>query len=291
MFVTPDYYWGWVGGFLTGIAGTIISFLVLKGSEDVEEDSFSDSDSEENVDTQVSIAEDQTRKEKCPYSINTNPNDNIFYFKLSNESVKAVLSAEGNLVEKFANITDTEDRDDADEITKLLKEQLKRQKLDNDASIVVPEKHAWIETNLDIDHSYKAGTATPVFHTSKSGGYATFKDLDNAIKTYRENEGQGLLSRSEEREILNSFRDLVGQNYYDACNIANDRNYFLHPIYVGLKKTRERDYSGDVIGVRIKDEDLTYTAEGNPKPSGAAIITELIDIGGNDRFNRGALNL
>ena len=36
MIVTPDYYWGWLGGFLCGVGVTAITFLISKTRNNVE---------------------------------------------------------------------------------------------------------------------------------------------------------------------------------------------------------------------------------------------------------------
>lgn len=277
MFVTSEYYVGWLGGFILGTLSGVVFSLLMKSDDDLN-DSFSEEDENdgengkeagneqpENVETtnqpSVNVSE----------NVNLHGEGNIFYFKLSDESVKAFMSNDNNVIENFTNFARKEEVNAEEEYISMLEKELdlkaaesfKKQK-------TIPEP----------------GTAAPVFHTSKAGGYATFADLDIAVKTYKAAEV------SAERLVLSEFRDLVGMNYSLACNVAGDRGYFLYPIYHGLKRTTDSaTYSKDVLGVRIKDDDFQYWPDGQPRPSVNAVVTEVIDVGGNDRNNRGAVNL
>ena len=313
MIVTPDYYWGWLGGFLCGVGVTAITFLISKTrnnvddfDDDLEEVSDSENNSEDNCENDSMNDIDECRND-CPCDNSTNsPPENVFYFKLSNEAVKNFLagitdnianppehkSTEHKSTENNANATQKEAEEVVD-IEKLLQEQLGQ------------------NTNLPVRTPVQK-VLTPVARAPRPGGYATFGDLekalnfyketgrnvpynevDIALKQYEEKVNDEVLSRQEERSILGSMSDLIGKNYYEASVIANDRGYFLYPIYVGLIKTKVPEYSKDTIGVRIKDADPNEnkTQEGYPKPTEKAIITEIIDVGGNDRFNRGVFNI
>lgn len=330
MIVTPDYYWGWLGGFLCGVGVTAITFLISKTrnnvndfDDDLEEVSDSENNSEDNceidnceIDSMNDIDECRNGDCLCDDNSTNHSPENVFYFKLSNEAVKNFLagitdnivnptenkstenkSTEHKSTENNANATQKEAEEVVD-IEKLLQEQLGQ----------IPEQN--FVRNPVYNPAQKI--LTPVARAPRPGGYATFGDLekalnfyketgrnvpynevDIALKQYEEKVNDEVLSRQEERSILGSMSDLIGKNYYEASVIANDRGYFLYPIYVGLIKTKVPDYSKDTIGVRIKDADPNEnkTQEGYPKPTEKAIITEIIDVGGNDRYNRGVLNI
>jgi len=236
MFVTPDYYYGYIGGFITGaLTATIVCLLKFQENDDLE-DSFSE---DENNDKEES---DQLSEDEAL--------ENVFYFKLSNSSVKAILRGE-EVIDKFSTKSDVS-----------IEKEYECDALESE-----------IKTHVPVN--------VPNF---KPRGYATFDELENAVKRCKTND-------SEEQNIITSFRDLIGKNYYDARNIAIERDFSLYPIYVGMKKMKEPEYFADQLGVRIKDEELSYYSDGTPRPSMNAIITEIIDVGGNDRNGKGSINL
>jgi hypothetical protein len=320
MIVTHDYYWGWAGGFLCGVAVSFITFFVSKSSDydDVDYAECDSVDAEQNncddhncVCDENNVPSDTNDNDasnsyytKCPVNYTDGTTSNVFFFRLTDEMLKIIFSnvnLDSNVNDNSNdNSNDTKDENRAvDDFETLLEEELKRQRL----------------TKTHSENS--TTTSAPVFRSAKTGGYATFQDLENAAKYYKEtgkhtnyselDEAMRLhkdgpndsanqsefLSTSDEKSILITMNDLVGQNYYTASNIATERGYFLYPIYVGLKKTScSPAYSKDVIGVRIKDDlDLIQYTNGMPNPTQSAIITEIIDVGGNDRLNRGAVNL
>jgi len=95
---------------------------------------------------------------------------------------------------------------------------------------------------------------------------------------------------AEEKKLISIFStELCNRDYAEASEIAKRSGYDLHPLYVGISGKMPRDeYSDKFIGVRIKDTQFSYE---DKTPSKFAIVTEIIDIGGMDANNIGAINL
>lgn len=87
--------------------------------------------------------------------------------------------------------------------------------------------------------------------------------------------------------ISNFTAEICNKTYLEACAIAQLSGYELHILYVGLSDKMPRDkHSDKVIGVRVRDSDFK-----NGVPSKHAIVTEIVDIGGMDVDNVGAIKL
>lgn len=120
------------------------------------------------------------------------------------------------------------------------------------------------------------------------GPYRTLQQIADVGKAY-ENVPEGVLSRREEMQIINEFRNLVQTHYYNALATVEERGFTLHPIYLSYgNKMPASSYSPKTIGVRISDPNF------DPKsntPSREAKITEIIDVGGMDYRDIGIIKL
>ncbi len=118
----------------------------------------------------------------------------------------------------------------------------------------------------------------------KSGGYVLMDNLN----------ARNILRSPEDTAAIKQFSYLLtGKSYQEAVDIAKNAEYTLHILYVGYpadasKKMARSAYSPKVIGVRIKDPNFERS---NNTPSSAAIITEIIDIGGLDINDLGIIKL
>ena len=119
--------------------------------------------------------------------------------------------------------------------------------------------------------------------SSNNTAYMTFSQLD--IKKDEYDKQKEL--RKQELDIIKQFHFITNMPYYKAKELCNE--YTILPLYNGLTDLRkDNKYCDKVIGVRIKDENFDNL---RLIPSDTAIITEIIDIGGVDKYNRGAIKL
>lgn len=129
--------------------------------------------------------------------------------------------------------------------------------------------------------------------------YASIEDMGQRNREHRDKVESIVLTRQKEIEILDGFRDLEGKNLIEVMRVLKINGYTVHPIYVNsLPKQPREEYSNKVVGVKIKgnaidtskliydnivftrDEDMAEFAK-------RTIVTDLIDVGGQDRYNRG----
>lgn len=93
-------------------------------------------------------------------------------------------------------------------------------------------------------------------------------------------------SQEEKAAIFSLSERLCNRSYSAAHEEAQKMGYQLHVLYNGLSQKMPRfERSETVIGVRIKDPDFL-----NGIPSKNAIVTEIIDVGGVDEKDRGAIH-
>lgn len=111
------------------------------------------------------------------------------------------------------------------------------------------------------------------YRPAGGGGYALLK---NSLK-----------EKSSNRASIPYFSfSLQGKTYEEANEIAKENGYTLHVLYNGLsQKMPLPSFSENVIGVRIKDPNFKN------KPSNLAVVTEIIDLGGIDSEDLGAIKL
>jgi hypothetical protein len=125
----------------------------------------------------------------------------------------------------------------------------------------------------------------PSFHVSKSGGYMTLGDMENIGTQYG-------MKKNEEREIMNKFSPIVGMTFDAALQHVGVQGYGLRVLYVGMgpkiDKYPEHSRSDKILGVRISDPNFDYTTR---TTSPGAVITEIIDVGGIDRYDRGTIRI
>lgn len=87
------------------------------------------------------------------------------------------------------------------------------------------------------------------------------------------------ISIQEELIIIDNHRDIIGEFYNDAVK-QNKTKYTYHPLYINNKKYPLDVYSDNVIGLEVVDSKY------DEKLSNTAIITDIIDVGGVDIYNR-----
>lgn len=135
-----------------------------------------------------------------------------------------------------------------------------------------------------LDVGRKFTPPAPVFPTSSKGGYMTMGELSSNFGTK-----PTTLSRSDELDLINLFRGIVGMPLNQAQTEVAKQGYSIWVLYCGAgEKMPASTYSPTVIGVRIKD------AKFNPETrvaSAGATVSEIVDIGGVDAKDRGKIQL
>lgn len=115
-------------------------------------------------------------------------------------------------------------------------------------------------------------------------GYATNSQLEETNNKHSQWRSK-VLSRADELEVVSTFKHIEGMNYNTAANIVGDQGHILHPLFVDYSGPFRRElYDGKVLGVRISDPDFNHQEK---KPSPSAVVTEVLDVGGQNINNRG----
>ena len=142
-------------------------------------------------------------------------------------------------------------------------------------------------TQEKLDVGRKVGEEPVAFYTNTGGSmYATIDQVRKSSETSEKFRNENKLKRSDELEIMHTFNNIRGMNYCRASIMVKEQGYSLHPIYINRgKKNPRRIYSGTVLGVSIEDEEYDFYGE---KVSLNAVVTCIVDVGGQDPENRGS---
>ena len=137
-----------------------------------------------------------------------------------------------------------------------------------------------------LDVGRNVGDHPVLYHTSIGGGYVTQQEIQNNATKVQEFKSK-TISRYEELQIINAFRGIIGMNFYDAKEFVKKKSYKLRVLYINesSSKMETSSYSGITLGVRIDDCAYDFIQK---IPSKDAKITEIIDVGGIDKDNRGS---
>lgn len=137
-----------------------------------------------------------------------------------------------------------------------------------------------------LEKGKKVGVEPSFTISGGSGKYFTNKDLEevsNQKKNFKR------LSRADELDIIHNFEYIVGKGYYESRELVEGEGYSLHPIYVNDEDKQEALlYSGSVLGVKVRDPCYSPSMK---ILSPQAVITEIVDVGGQDPHNRGEISL
>jgi hypothetical protein len=94
------------------------------------------------------------------------------------------------------------------------------------------------------------------------------------------------ISRKKELMIVDDHRHIVNK-FYKSAVVENSTKYTYHPVYINGEKNVLSEYCDTVIGVSVIDNLKTGSSD---NISDAAIITDIVGVGGIDRFNRGEID-
>ena len=105
--------------------------------------------------------------------------------------------------------------------------------------------------------------------------------LDGSVK-------KQILSRGDELDIINSFSSIKGMGWGEALNLAQEQGYHLHATYINELPNLASEYSKTVLGVKVKDINFDCGLGSDAKGlSEEAVVTAVIDVGGQDMHKRG----
>jgi hypothetical protein len=162
-------------------------------------------------------------------------------------------------------------------------------KLDNELASMFEEEHKsqsrTMKETLDIGR--KVGEEPTSFYSSSNGNkYATLGEVKKSQEISEKFHSEKKINRSDELEIIHAFNNIRGMNYSKGMDLVKTEGYSLHPVYINRgNKNPRKMYSGVVIGVSIEDSEYDYIKN---QPSKNAVITSIVDIGGQDSGNRSA---
>lgn len=127
------------------------------------------------------------------------------------------------------------------------------------------------------DKALEKGTSSSAsFSETRKGNYVTLGELESAHTNRRVRDTK--MTKEDELFIINKFTNIIGMGSAEASSFLETEGYELHVLYKGTgAKTPAKAYSEKLIGVRVS----SITEK----------VTEIIDVGGVDISNRGAINL
>jgi uncharacterized protein YktA (UPF0223 family) len=276
MSLAAGYYAGYLSGFVTAsLLGWIFSSFSKREVEEIENGETDDAPSEENL------------SEKKEHSNLEDSSDNVIYLRLSDKSFSTIfaklknepLSFFKDLSQTGKNVKETPEKSETS-VPKFSSSEISDDEM---TGIFVEEDLLAAKSRkekLDIGRNL---LSRPVaFPTSIGGGYATVDQMETIRKKHEEYK-EAVLTRSEELEIIQEFRGILGRNFYDVQEGVKAQGYTIHPLYVGKGPKRPcLFYSATTLGVRIEDEEFDSGI-----PSVNAKIVDIIDVGGMDVKNRG----
>ena len=159
-------------------------------------------------------------------------------------------------------------------------------KTENEAEQLFDETVRTVEEIRDIGR--QTGSEPVRFPVAKGGGYVTNSEIEEVSK---KSKNFDRLSRGDELDIMHTFKGIIGMGFFRAQGAVEEQGYSLHPIYINDgPKNPTSTYSATTLGVKVKDSlyDFCDTDKGL---SCEAVITEIVDVGGQDPHGRGIITL
>ena len=143
-----------------------------------------------------------------------------------------------------------------------------------------------LEETLDVGK--QIGEEPVRYFAKQGGGYATNEEMKES-KDKSDSFKEKKLSRADELDIIHTFGNIKGMNYQQACGIVEEQGYTLYPLYVNNgDKRRALTYKGTCLGVKVKDPDFNYLKY---ELSKRAVVVDIVDVGGQDKDNRGMIKI
>lgn len=185
------------------------------------------------------------------------------------EKTKKAKSSPKDLEVKEINQTSTTQ----DELASIFEEEQQRQ-------------NRSLQEKLDVGR--KVGKEPVNYHAKKGGGYVTVNEIQTLNNRSHEFQKKKL-SRADELDIMHTFSNIRGMTLLDARDFVKKEGYSLRPIYINSgSKIQGLAYDATVIGISVEDKNYDLITE---KFSKNAKISDIIDIGGLDTYDRGKISL
>ncbi len=181
----------------------------------------------------------------------------------SSESDNSFKSEDLNSSFKSEELNSSSKSEELNELSEMFKNEEER-------------RNRTVQEVLDIGRN--VGKEPIQFYTKKGGGYATMLDIEETKEKSKEFQVKRL-SRADELEIIQTFRNIEGMNYWNAKEIVEKEGYSLHPVYINGRKNKCPTYNASILGVKVKNPDGT-----GKLPSKCAEIIEIINVGGCRRI-------
>jgi hypothetical protein len=224
--------------------------------------------------------------------------------KDSKENEHLIEAPDGTVKRALGSILNVEEATEPDKNTIIIRlsDASLMKMLQMDPSIKTPAEEPdeyEIIFNEEASASSASGSSASTEDTRKCstlsdkqtfGGAFGYRPLDVPLPPRPKVTDPSILSRTEERKILDGLKHIVGMDLGGAKAEATKENLSLHVLYVGMgPKTPLPEYSSTTIGVRVKKMEgestpqITYDDD--------SVISELIDVGGVDLRDYGVIRL
>jgi len=140
--------------------------------------------------------------------------------------------------------------------------------------------------NISLGDIYKPFIVTVILGFVLYSGYSSSKqcESENGSKLNLKRKSS-YISRKEELTIMDQHRDIIGELYNEVVK-NNTTEYTYHPLYINNTKNALDAFSDKAIGVEIIDPGYT-----DKTLSKGAVITDIIDVGGLDVYNRNIIDI
>lgn len=164
---------------------------------------------------------------------------------------------------------------------------------DDELAMLFEEEHQRqtrsVQETLDVGR--RTGKEPVKYYASRGGGYATIREINQA-REEADKFKEKRLSRADELDIMHTFSNIRNMNYHQALGVVEEQGYTLHPIYINNgPKTKATTYCGTTIGVCVTDPDFDVLVGGVQGLSKRAVITSVVDVGGQDPNDRGRVSM
>jgi len=164
---------------------------------------------------------------------------------------------------------------------------------DDELAMLFEEEHQRqtrsVQETLDVGR--RTGKEPVKYYASRGGGYATIREINQA-REEADKFKEKRLSRADELDIMHTFSNIRNMNYHQALGVVEEQGYTLHPIYINNgPKTKATTYCGTTIGVCVTDPDFDVLTGGVQGLSKRAVITSVVDVGGQDPNDRGRVSV
>lgn len=283
---------GMYAGLFIGMMWRDVVYFLFKSlthNEPDENDESNDSAEDENEEDENKEGEN----EECEDEIEEEDTSNENYSRNIAKLNKIVLE-HSRTMQKLMDIVESRikksNTSDTPSTEQKINTDVKPTETPDEIAMMFEDEHQRQSRNIQqtLDIGRNIGTEPVKYYAKRGGGYATLSEL-NETREEAEKFKEKRLSRADELDIMHTFSGIRGMRYTDAFDaVRYQGGYTLHPIYINSgPKNPAHTYSGTTIGVSVSDPNYNPLL---PCPEGLsrqAIVTSIVDVGGQDVHNRG----